>query len=92
MMNNGPDSQEFWNHKRVMVTGGNGFLGKHVLSPSAESTLSKGEGLRVTSVEGNIVRKLHKRGADVCIVDIDRCESCASPLGQSRDRGLSCCV
>lgn len=38
---------EFWLKRRVMVTGGNGFLGK------------------------NIARKLHERGAEVFIVDID---------------------
>ncbi len=42
------DSLEFWHAKRVLVTGGNGFLGKH------------------------LVRKLHERGADVFVVDIDR--------------------
>jgi nucleoside-diphosphate-sugar epimerase len=42
------DSKSFWHNRRVMVTGGNGFLGK------------------------NIVRKLHERGADVFVVDIDR--------------------
>jgi GDP-L-fucose synthase len=39
---------EFWTGRRVMVTGGNGFLGKFV------------------------VRKLHERGADVFIADVDR--------------------
>ncbi|MDP3046947.1 MAG: NAD-dependent epimerase/dehydratase family protein [Chloroflexota bacterium] len=43
-----PDSREFWRNRRVMVTGGNGFLGKH------------------------LVRKLHERGADVFIADMDR--------------------
>jgi GDP-L-fucose synthase len=38
----------FWKNRRVMVTGGNGFLGKHLTS------------------------KLHARGADVFIADIDR--------------------
>ena len=38
----------FWQNRRVMVTGGNGFLGKHLF------------------------RKLGERGAEVCIVDIDR--------------------
>jgi GDP-L-fucose synthase len=28
---NWPDSLEFWRYKRVMVTGGNGFLGKYVV-------------------------------------------------------------
>jgi nucleoside-diphosphate-sugar epimerase len=49
-------TNEFWHNKRVLVTGGNGFLGKHVLS----------------GVEGNIVRKLNERGADVFVADIDR--------------------
>jgi GDP-L-fucose synthase len=39
---------EFWTGRRVMVTGGNGFLGKF------------------------IVGKLHERGADVFIADVDR--------------------
>ena len=26
-----PDSREFWGKRRVMVTGGNGFLGKYVV-------------------------------------------------------------
>ena len=43
-----PDSREFWRNRQTMVTGGNGFLGKH------------------------LVRKLHERGADVFIADIDR--------------------
>jgi GDP-L-fucose synthase len=38
----------FWKNRRVMVTGGNGFLGKH------------------------LTRKLHERGAEVFVVDIDR--------------------
>jgi GDP-L-fucose synthase len=41
-------TNEFWHTKRVLVTGGNGFLGKH------------------------LVRKLHERGADVFVADIDR--------------------
>jgi GDP-L-fucose synthase len=41
-------TNEFWHNRRVLVTGGNGFLGKH------------------------LVRKLHERGADVYVVDIDR--------------------
>jgi GDP-L-fucose synthase len=41
-------TNEFWHNKRVLVTGGNGFLGKH------------------------LVRKLHERGADVFVADIDR--------------------
>ena len=32
MASNWPDSQEFWRGKHVMVTGGNGFLGKHVVN------------------------------------------------------------
>ncbi len=43
-----PDSRDFWRKRRTMVTGGNGFLGKH------------------------LVRKLHERGADVFIADVDR--------------------
>ena len=31
MADNWPDSQEFWHNKRVMVTGGNGFLGKNIV-------------------------------------------------------------
>jgi len=31
MANQWPDSKEFWRNKRVMVTGGNGFLGKHLV-------------------------------------------------------------
>jgi GDP-L-fucose synthase len=41
-------TNEFWHNKRVLVTGGNGFLGK------------------------NLIRKLHERGVDVFIADIDR--------------------
>jgi GDP-L-fucose synthase len=43
-----PDGRPFWLGRRVMVTGGNGFLGKF------------------------IVGKLHERGADVFVVDVDR--------------------
>jgi hypothetical protein len=42
MTDNWPDREEFWRIKRVMVTGGNGFLGKPVLSLA----------------EGYVVRKL----------------------------------
>lgn len=31
MTNNWPDSLEFWHGKRVMVTGGDGFLGKYIV-------------------------------------------------------------
>ena len=31
MADNWPDSKEFWHNKRVMVTGGNGFLGKNIV-------------------------------------------------------------
>ncbi len=47
-----PDSKKFWRNRRVMVTGGNGFLGKH------------------------LTRKLHERGADLSVADIDRYNLC----------------
>lgn len=28
-----PDSQTFWRHNRVIVTGGAGFLGRYVVTP-----------------------------------------------------------
>jgi len=31
MVSNWLDNKEFWDHKRVMVTGGNGFLGKNIV-------------------------------------------------------------
>lgn len=31
MTDDWPDSKEFWHNKCVMVTGGNGFLGKYIV-------------------------------------------------------------
>jgi GDP-L-fucose synthase len=50
-----PDSQEFWDQCRVMVTGGNGFLGRYVVGKLKE----RGAEVFIADIDGYDLRRLN---------------------------------
>ena len=64
----------------ILVTGGNGFVGRHVVAALQE----RGESVRVLALEGEDTRWLRKQGISVHEGDIRRPESLCEPMRGAR--------